>query len=319
MAPTRVILDVDTGIDDAMAIFYAVRHPNIKLEALTTIYGNTEVDIATENTLKILELLGRSDIPVAKGAGRSLLKPFRREADYVHGANGIGDVALPAPSIAPVNEHATDLIIRLVKENPGEITLCPVGPMTNVALALAKAPEIAGLCKQIVIMGSTLFHPGIHGVKNPMVDANLHNDPEAAHIVLNSGAKIVLIGMDVTMKTLLSSAMIDEIRARGDHAARTMMRIVDFYVNSYNQMHPDNDGCPLHDPLAVAVCEDPGYVSLEPLYAHIELHGEWSRGQVIPDRRPVSRHLFNAHVAMDVDTTRFQTKFLEVMLNEATP
>ncbi|QND44611.1 nucleoside hydrolase (plasmid) [Rhizobium lusitanum] len=310
----RMILDVDTGIDDAMAIFYAVRHPNIKLEALTTVYGNTEVAIATENTLKILELLGRPDIPVAKGVSRSLLKPFKREADYVHGTNALGDVELPAPMIKPVDEHAVDLIIRLVKENPGEITLCPVGPMTNVALAFAKAPEIAGMIRKIVIMGSTLYHPGIHGVKNPMVDANFHNDPEAARIVLNSGAEIVLIGMDVTMRTLLSSAMMAEISDKGDDAARTMMEITQFYVDSYRQMHPDNDGCPLHDPLAVAVCEDPSFVVTERMFADIELHGEITRGQTIPDRRPVSRHLFNADVALDVDNSRFEKEFMKIIM-----
>ncbi|OLP61232.1 hypothetical protein BJF93_20795 [Xaviernesmea oryzae] len=312
--PCRIILDVDTGIDDAMAIFYAVRHPNIRLEALTTVYGNTEVEIATDNTLKILDLLGRTDIPVAKGVGRSLLKPFTREADFVHGSNGIGDVELPPASRGPVDEHAMDLIIRLVKENPGEITLCPVGPMTNVALALAKAPEIAKLVKGIVIMGSTLFHPGIHGVKSPMVDANLHNDPEAARMVLRAGAPVTLVGMDVTMKTLLSSAMMREIEEKGDHAARTMMKITEFYVASYKQMHPANDGCPLHDPLAVAVCEDPSFVTTERMFADIELHGEITRGQTIPDRRPISRHLFNAEVAMDVDAPRFEKAFLETML-----
>lgn len=310
----RMILDVDTGIDDAMAIFYAVRHPAIRLEGLTTVYGNTEVAIATDNTLKILELLGRPDIPVAKGVGRSFLKPFKREADFVHGSNGLGDVELPAPKIATVAEHAMDFIIRTVKENPGEITLCPVGPMTNVAMALTKAPEIAGLVKQIVIMGSTLFHPGIHGVRSPMVDANFHNDPEAARIVMNCGAKIVLIGMDATMKTLLSSKMMSEIAENGDHAAKTMMKITEFYVNSYKQMHPGNDGCPLHDPLAVAVAHDPSFVTTERMFCDIELHGELTRGQTIPDRRPISRHLFNCEVALDVDVERFGKAFLDVML-----
>ena len=193
-SPCRMIIDVDPGIDDAMAIFYAVRRPGIKLEALTTTFGNTDTAIATDNTLRMLELLGRPDIPVAKGVGRSLVHPYVRRADHVHGSNAIGDVELPEPKIRATDEHASDLIIRMAKENPGEITLCPVGPVTNVALAIVKAPEIAKLLRKIVIMGSTIFHPGIHGPAAPMVDANFANDPEAAHIVLRSGADITLVG-----------------------------------------------------------------------------------------------------------------------------
>jgi purine nucleosidase len=143
--PCRMIIDVDTGIDDAMAIFYAVRRPGIKLEALTTTFGNTDTAIATTNPLRMLELLGRPDIPVAKGVARSLVHPYVRRADHVHGSNAIGDIELPEPKVRATDEHASDLIIRMVKESPGELTLCPVWPVTNLALALAKAPEIARL------------------------------------------------------------------------------------------------------------------------------------------------------------------------------
>ena len=236
--PCRMIIDVDTGIDDAMAIFYAVRRPGIKLEALTTTFGNTDTAIATKNTLRVLELLKRPDIPVAKGVGRSLIHPYVRRADHVHGANGIGDIELPPPKIRETGEHAADLIIRLAKESPGEIVLCPVGPLTNVALALVKAPEIAKLLRKIVIMGSTIFHPGIQGPAAPMVDANFANDPEAAHIVLQAGANVTLVGMDVTMTTLLSTDMIDEVAREGDDAAKLLMRMADFYVGAYKTMYP---------------------------------------------------------------------------------
>ena len=237
-SPCRMIIDVDPGIDDAMAIFYAVRRPAIKLEALTTTFGNTDTAIATDNALRVLELLGRPDIPVAKGVGRSFIHPYVRRADHVHGSNAIGDIELPEPKIRPTDEHASDLIIRMAKENPGEITLCPVGPVTNVALALVKAPEIAKLLRKIVIMGSTIFHPGIHGPTAPMVDANFANDPEAAHIVLRSGADITLVGMDVTMTTLFSTKMIDEVAREGDKAAKTLMRMTEFYVKAYKSMYP---------------------------------------------------------------------------------
>jgi purine nucleosidase len=243
-----MIIDVDPGIDDAMAIFYAVRRPALKLEALTTTFGNTDTAIATDNALRVLELLGRPDIPVARGVERSFIHPYVRRADHVHGSNAIGDIELPEPKIRPTDEHASDLIIRMAKESPGEITLCPVGPVTNVALALVKAPEIAKLLRKIVIMGSTIFHPGIHGPQAPMVDANFANDPEAAHIVLRSGANITLVGMDVTMTTLFSTKMIDEVAREGDKAAKTLMRMTEFYLRAYKGMYPGIAGCGLHDP-----------------------------------------------------------------------
>ncbi len=308
--PCRMIIDVDTGIDDAMAIFYAARRPGIKLEALTTTFGNTDTAIATENTLRVLELLKRPDIPVAKGVERSLIHPYVRRADHVHGANGIGDIELPPPKIRATGEHAADLFIRLAKESPGEIVLCPVGPLTNIALALVKAPEIAKLLRKIVVMGSTIFHPGIQGPAAPMVDANFANDPEAAHIVLQAGANVTLVGMDVTMTTLLSTDMIDEVAREGDEAAKLLMRMVDFYVRSYKTMYPGIQGCGLHDPLAVAVAEDPSLAKTEGMLVDVELNGALTRGQTVADRRRTAEHHYNAQVCMSVDRARFEIDFL---------
>jgi purine nucleosidase len=309
-SPCRMIIDVDPGIDDAMAVFYAVRRPGMKLEALTTTFGNTDTAIATDNALRVLELLGRPDIPVAKGVERSFIHPYVRRADHIHGSNAIGDIELPEPKIRPTDEHASDLIIRMAKESPGEITLCPVGPVTNVALALVKAPEIAKLLRKIVIMGSTIFHPGIHGPAAPMVDANFANDPEAAHIVLQSGADITLVGMDVTMTTLFSAEMIDEVAREGDEAAKTLMRMTKFYVKAYTSTYPGIAGCGLHDPLAVAVAEDPSLARTERMFVDVELHGELTRGQTIADRRLTAVALHNAAVCMDVDRPRFLANFL---------
>ncbi|HLJ70080.1 MAG TPA: nucleoside hydrolase [Roseiarcus sp.] len=309
----RMILDVDTGVDDAMAILYALNRPGIKLEALTTTFGNTDIDKATANTLRILELAGRSDIPVARGPGRSLLKPFVKGADHVHGRNGLGDIVLPEPKGKPVAEAASDLMIRMARENPGEITLCPVGPITNVAIALAKAPDIAPLFKEVVIMGGTIHHPGIHGIPTPIADANFWNDPEAAQIVMRSGAKITLVGMDVTMKVLLTRKMRQEIAA-GGRIGKTMMDIADFYVRAYESMHPGMDGCGLHDPLAVAIAEDKRLATIERMCVDIELNGALTRGAIVADRRRnVAPERLNADVCVDVDAERFSTMFVETM------
>jgi len=311
--PCRMILDVDTGIDDAMAILYALARPDIRLEALTTTFGNTDVDTATANTLRILELAGRAEIPVARGPGRSLLRPFVKGAEHVHGANGLGGVALPAPTALPVAEHACDLIIRMARENPGAITLCPVGPITNVAIALAKAPDIAPLFKRIVVMGSTIFHPGIQGIPSPMADANFWNDPEAAQIVLRSGAEITLVGMDVTMGVRLTAAMRAEIARDGGKVGATMMGIAQFYVDAYAAMYPGIDGCGLHDPLAVAIAEDLSLAVAERMCVDIELAGALTRGQTVADRRRTAVDRRNADVCLQVDGERFARRFVEAM------
>lgn len=311
-APCRMILDVDTGIDDAMAIFFALHRKNIVLEAVTTTFGNIDVAGATRNTLQILELAGRGDIPVASGAARALTRPFVRGAVHIHGANGVGDVVLPEPSARPLEEHASDLIIRMARAHPGALTLCPVGPLTNIALALARAPEIAGMLREIVVMGGTLFHPGVPGIPSPMADANFWNDPEAARIVLRSGARITLVGMDVTMQTLLTPAMTDTIAQAGG-AAATMMRIARFYVDAYRQQYPGIAGCGLHDPLAVAVAEDASLVSTEAMQVDVELAGELTRGQMVADRRATGTTRPNAAVCMAVDAARFTERFVAAM------
>jgi purine nucleosidase len=311
--PCRMILDVDTGIDDAMAILYALKRPGIRLEALTTTFGNTDVDTATVNSLRILELAGRGDVPVARGVGRSLVRPYVKAADHVHGGNGLGGIDLPAPKAKPVDETASDLIIRMAKENPGAITLCPVGPITNVALALIRAPEIATLFKEIVVMGSTIFHPGIQGIPTPMADANFYNDPEAAQIVLRSGANIVLVGMDVTMKVLLTAPMREKIARDGGHVGRTMMEIARFYVDSYAAMYPGIAGCGMHDPLAVAIAEDRTLVKTERMCVDMELTGTLTRGQVVADRRRTAAGRENADVCLEVDAERFGDLFVAAL------
>ena len=309
----RMILDVDTGIDDALAILLAVKRPAIALEAVTTVYGNIDVASATRNTLQILEVAGAPDIPVAAGAARSLTRPYVRKASHIHGLNGIGEVALPPPFRAPVNEAAADLIIRLARENPGEIALVPVGPMTNVALALMKAPEIAGLLDRIVLMGGSLNHPGVPGIPSPMADANFFNDPEAARIVFQSGARVTMVGFDVTMKTLFTGAMMDDLAARGDAGTRAVVQASRFYLAAYQAQYPDITGCALHDPLAVAVAEDPGLVTIERLQCDVECVGEITRGQVIADRRRTGKTVPNVDVCVDVDVPRFMEMFLTTL------
>ncbi|MGK9051064.1 nucleoside hydrolase [Neorhizobium petrolearium] len=311
--PCRIILDVDTGIDDALAIVYALAHPDIALEAVTTVYGNINVDMATANTLGLLEAAGRFDIPVAAGAKRSLTRPYNKTASRIHGQNGFGGIELPKPRVAARDIWGPDLLIEMARANPGEITLVPVGPMTNVAQALMKAPEIATLFKRIVLMGGTIWHPGVPRIPSPVADANFFNDPEAARIVLQSGARIVMVGMDVTMKTLFTEPMMDRIEREGGLASRKCAEASRFYLAAYREQYPDITGCALHDPLAVAVALDPSLVTVEPMQVDVECAGELSRGQVIPDRRRTGTTVPNADVCIDVDVDRFVGGFVDTL------
>lgn len=310
---TRIILDVDTGIDDAMGILFALGRPQISVEAVTCTYGNIDVASATRNTLQILEAAGRADIPVAAGCRRALTRPFTKKGSRIHGVNGIGEVEMPTPMARPLDIWAPDLMIERVRAAPGEITLVPVGPMTNVAQALMKAPDIAEKVAGIVLMGGTIWHPGVPFIPSPVADANFFNDPEAARIVLQSGAKVTLVGMDVTMKARLTSAMMDDIAVRGGRASGLVMEAARFYLRAYQGQYPGIDWCALHDPLAVAVAEDPTLVTSEAMRIDVECQGEITRGQVIPDRRATGDVTPNALVPVDVDTDRFVPRFVEAL------
>ncbi|ARO13400.1 Inosine/uridine-preferring nucleoside hydrolase [Ketogulonicigenium robustum] len=309
----RIILDVDTGIDDALAILYALRRPGISLEAVTTTYGNIDIAQATRNSLQILEAAGRTDIPVARGAARALVRPYTKKGSVIHGANGFGGIKLPEQKAEPVARFAPDFIIDLVRAHPGEITLVPVGPLTNIALALMRAPDLAEKLAGIVFMGGTIHHPGTPSMPSPMAEVNIFNDPEAARTVIASGALLTMIGLDVTMTTKLTEEMIARMAKRADAAndlaGRVTMEAARAYLNAYQRQYPGITYCALHDPLAVAVAEDPSLVTLQPMKLDVECVGEITRGQIIPDLRKVAGVVPNTSVAMLVDAPTFEARF----------
>lgn len=308
--PCRMILDLDTGIDDAMALLYALRRPGIKVEGVTTTHGNTDVSSATRNTLQLLEAAGRTDILVAQGAERSMLKPYTKKGHLFHGENGIGNVELPQPTTRPAAEHAVDFLIRMARENPGEITLVPTGPLTNIALMLLKAPDVARLFKAIVLMGGAVLHPGN---TTALAEANIWHDPEAARILFQSGAKITMVGLDVTMQTLFTPAMADQIADQGDEPARIVMAMTRFYLDAYETFYPGIAGCALHDPLAVAVAEDPTLVKTAAMQVEVECTGELTRGLTFADRRQIAGLKPNVDVCLEVDVERFTKRFMEAL------
>lgn len=308
MSAVRIILDCDTGTDDAIAILYALRRPGVRLEGVTTVFGNAGVEDTTRNTLQVLELAGRPDVPVARGAAHPLTGTFVPSPHPIHGRNGLGDVELPPPRTRPVGPDAASFLIDLVRRNPGEITLVPTGRMTNIALALEQAPEIARLVRQCVLMGGAARVPGN---VTAVAEANIHGDPEAARILFRSGMNITMVGLDVTMQAIFTPEHLEAMTGRGGPVLEAVRQIIAFRLQAYMRREPHLGGCAIHDPLAVEVAVDPTIVRRELLPVDVECQGELTRGMTVADRRPFTRATPNVHVCLDVDAPRFLGRLVE--------
>ncbi|AJY77462.1 hypothetical protein VN24_03205 [Paenibacillus beijingensis] len=306
-----MILDVDTGIDDSLAILLALKTEHVVVEGITTVFGNTSVEQATRNTLQVIGLADAPyEVPVAKGAAGPLFGEWGGPVVHIHGDNGIGNCELPWPEQEPLDEKAADFIVRKVNENPDALTLVFVGPLTNLAIALAKDPSIASKVKRLVLMGGAVKVPGN---VTPVVEANIHSDPEAAHRVFESGMPITMVGLDVTMKTIIGKSHLDRLAAGTASARRPQFigGILSYYFEAYLKQDGFY-GSPLHDPLAVAVAVDPSLVQTEEVYIRIETKGELSYGATIADfRRPPERT--NASLCTEVDSERFVEYFMNVL------
>ncbi|MFS0821430.1 nucleoside hydrolase [Bacillus sp. 1P02SD] len=297
----KIIFDVDTGIDDAMAIAYAVNSPELDILGLTTSYGNVAVDEATRNTLAVLEKLGKK-IPVYAGSEKPLVRGNRDGfAKRVHGEDGLGNVLDFEPATTAETQSAVDFIIEQVKKLPNEVTIIAVGPLTNLALALQKAPEIVEQVSDVVIMGGAVFVPGN---ATPHAEANIFTDPEAAKIVLSSGLPITLVGLDVTMQTLLPREKVDAWR--GSEVGDFFADMVGFYHDFYESANPGIGGCGLHDPLAVGVAIDPSLVKTKDIAVDVISEGkEDGRTVPVPEGNP------QIQVCTEVDAPAFLDHFLK--------
>jgi purine nucleosidase len=265
-----VILDVDTGIDDALAIAYALNSPELEVIGLTTCFGNGPIEYTTRNTLVVLEKLGKI-VPVYSGADKPLSRPTKEFPTHVHGEDGLGNRVEKAPVMEAESEGAVDYIINQVKQRPHEITIIAVGPLTNLALAVQKEPEIVSLVKEVVIMGGAVF---VKGNVTPYSEANVITDPEAAECVFSSGLPVTVVGLDVTMQTLLPNVVLADWRALGTDVSNFFADMTSFYMQAYETFHPGIGGCALHDPLAVGVVIDPSFVKRENWNVKVVLKGE---------------------------------------------
>ena len=277
----RLLLDCDTGVDDTMAILYAALHPGIDLVGIGTVWGNVDVPTATRNTLHTLEMVGRGSVPVARGAAGPLSGMPAEFAYFVHGDDGQGNVGQTRPSGSPVAGSAAEQIIRMARRHPGEITLVPVGPLTNIALALALEPELPRLVKGVSLMGGTALAPGN---VTAVAEANIAHDAEAAAAVFRAPWPITMAGLDVTMRTLITPERRAVLDAGGS-LGRYVSRILQFYGEFTGR---DFGGwcATMHDTMAVAAAAGTLAVRLAPVVnVEVDVSGGPSHGQTLCDMR----------------------------------
>jgi inosine-uridine nucleoside N-ribohydrolase len=274
-APLRVIIDTDPGVDDALAILLALRSPELKVEAITPVAGNVPLEFTLPNALKLVEIAGRTDVPVAGGASHPLVRNLIT-ASYVHGNNGLAGVEFPEPKIKPVAETASELIRKIVRANPGEITIVAVGPLTNVATALRADPELAGKIRAIVIMGGSLSGGNV----TPAAEFNLYVDPEAARIVFDAGVPLTMVGLDVTRKVLFTEERLKVMETAKNPSGIAAGKIMRATLERLNRgPHPMIEA--MHDPLTVANLIDPGILTLKEYYVEVETEGEFTAGETV--------------------------------------
>ena len=276
-APRRVIIDTDPGTDDAMAILLALNSPEFKVDALTVVPGNVEAAQGLENALKLVSLAGRCDVVVAGGAKHPLNQKLIT-AQYWHGKNGLGDIELPAPKCKADARFAPDLIIEMIHKYPHEITLIPIGPLTNIALAVSKDPSIAGLVKDIVIMGGSIGGGNVNGA----AEANIYNDPEAAQMVFNAGWMVTMVGSDVGERTEFGQDYVKVLQSSHGPQIDFVAKIAEFCVgrgeaNGYS-------GAAMYDPLAVGIARDPALGTFKEMHVDVETRGEFTRGETVANR-----------------------------------
>jgi len=300
----RAILDVDTGVDDALAIALALRHPRLQLEAVVTVVGNVSLDLTTRNTLRVLDWLGATDVPVARGADRPFAGPVR-EASHWHGADGLGGASLPDSTRTVIDDGVGYLIDRLSAE-PGELTLICTAPLTNVALAIRRRPEVVNAVREVVMMAGAARPPGN---VTPVAEFNVYADPEAAAIVFQQPWRLTMVGLDVTNQVLFSRSERDALSANTSREA-VLVREVTRHLFDVRGV----DTMALHDPLAVGVAIEPDLVTTLQQEVRVETRGELTAGQTVVDLRPSAPPpVLPTRVCTRVDAPRFKALFFETL------
>jgi pyrimidine-specific ribonucleoside hydrolase len=308
---TPVVIDCDPGHDDAVALLLAAQSDEIDLRAVTTVAGNQTLAKTTTNALKVLTLAGRTDVPVGSGCEEPLVREFVSEHD-VHGESGLEGPDLDEPAFETVDENGVDLLIETIRESDESIYLVPVGPLTNVAMAIKKAPDIVDGIERIVLMGGAVGE----GNKTPVAEFNIYADPEAAEIVFDADVERTMIGLDVTRKARYSAAQFDEMRALGSDVAAVVADLFEFYLEFHNREF-GWDSVPIHDACAIAAVISPDLVDTELVRVEVETDGLHTYGQTVCDMQNVwGRTGHEAEPNTDVGYDIDKEAFFELLLSE---
>ena len=300
---TKIIIDTDPGVDDALAIAFAALHPDLELLGLTTVFGNVSVEQSTVNAGYLVDLLGIKHVPVAKGEAVPSVQTPHGFPDFVHGKNGFGDIEVSYPTdFTPHALSAADFIIKTIHEHPNEVVLVPIGPLTNIALALKKDPSIAHKVKEVVIMGGAAHEKGN---VSPAAEANIWNDPHAAQIVFEAPWKIVMVGLDVTWKTIMPDEPMARIAEKSPVVGGFLKKICEFYANFYRNV-AGFDGFSVHDPATVMYVTNPELFTTEQGQVEVVKSGAGAgktffapKGQIYAEDYWSKRD--NVHVCLAVD------------------
>lgn len=306
MTKRKVILDCDPGHDDAIAIILAAAEPELDIIGITTVSGNAEIEKTTLNALKICDLVSLDQVVVSKGASDPLVR-VRETAPSIHGDSGLDGPEMPEPSRSWSAEHGVDTIIRLVKESEEPVTILPTGPLTNIALALAKAPEIKDNIEEIILMGGGTF-----GNWTPTAEFNIWVDPEAAKKVFDSGIPLVVMGLDITHQALATQDVIDEIKQIDNRVAQIVAELLVFFAATYKETF-DFDGAPVHDVLTVAYCVAPDLFEMKEVNISIETKGEYTAGTTVVDLLGTTGRKANAKFGLKLDVEGFWQRMIEAL------
>jgi len=301
---TRIILDCDPGHDDAIALLLALGSPEVELLGVSTVCGNQTLEKTTANAIRVLDHLGRDDVTVAAGATRPLVRDAQ-VARNVHGETGLDGPDLPPPAREPVSEHAIDWIAATLSAQPDPVTLVPTGPLTNIALFLARYPELQSKVQRIVLMGGAIAEGNV----TPAAEFNIWADPEAARRVFSSGLDVTMVGLDVTHRALMRDAHAERLAAAGK-AGGLVADLYRFYSQHHRRKYTW-DGAPVHDAVAVAHVIDDGLLETVHCGVKVDTGPELSRGRTYVDRWGSAGWEPNCHVAVDIDAERFLELLIE--------
>jgi len=318
-APKKIIFDTDPGTDDAMALMLALNSPELDVRAVTVVPGNVVAAQGLDNALRMMSLANRCDIPVAAGAQHPLFQKLTT-AELWHGKNGLANIELPPSKCKVDSRWAPDLIIQMVHAVPHEITLVPVGPLTNIALAVEKDPSIVPLVKEVVLMGGSISGGNV----NAAAEANIANDPEAAQIVFQAGWPLTMVGLDVSNKTLFTQKHLDQLGNTHGPINDFIYQVAKFLIDLSAKY--GFSGTAMYDPLAVGVAIDSTLVTAPEMHVDVETRGQFTRGETVANREGyVKRNVLhgdhyviegldkvapNAKVCVEVDAERFIRLYL---------